>query len=652
VPSDGVRSETYTYDRLGRMTQFSKVISSTTYTTTYAYNLGNELTSVTYPSGRVVAQNYDSLGRLCSVGASGSGCSSGTRYADSFAYNTAQQVTAFNFGNGVAASFGYSADRLQMISLSYAKSGTTLFGLNYYYKYDSSNCSTGTLGNNRQIQCTSDTVDSGRTVKYTYDALARLSTAQTNGSTPYPQWGLSEAYDRYGNRTAQTVTAGTGPSNSVSVSATTNRLTGSPYTYDSNGNMTADGANSTMVFDAENRLVSINNGAATYTYDGNSLRVKKVSGSTTTVYIFSGSKVIAEYDNGAAYNSPTREYLYAGSQLLARIDGSTTKYYHQDHLSNRLTTDSIGTALEQKGHFPFGEDWYQGSDKLKFTTYERDSESGNDFAMARYHVNRLGRFASPDPLAGSLGNPQSINRYAYAMNLPVSLADPLGLAPCGDPENGPSHPCPAMIEGGDPSGFGCSLDGISVGCSWVSRQTFYEVGAQCPDNVCSGFGTNSNGDVRFVQFMSFAGGANGYFYGPDLGNGINEFNGHLYNNANWNELVQMTFADKIEVQREALARKIAANSNISYADALKSLQTGSGYVQGGNWNFTTSLTPPALACGTDASRCNGIHFVQHNGQQYVHLDTSNPFGGVFSFLAHSVVDVVAGNTVWWVIPRH
>src|SRR5258708_5207455 len=32
---------------------------------------------------------------------------------------------------------------------------------------------------------------------------------------------------------------------------------------------------------------------------------------------------------------------------------------------------------------------------------ERDSESGNDYAMMRSSVNRLGRFSSPDLLAGS-----------------------------------------------------------------------------------------------------------------------------------------------------------------------------------------------------------------------------------------------------------
>src|ERR1035441_5656454 len=40
-------------------------------------------------------------------------------------------------------------------------------------------------------------------------------------------------------------------------------------------------------------------GAASYSYDGNGLRViKSLQGGTTTVSIFAGSSVIAEYDNG------------------------------------------------------------------------------------------------------------------------------------------------------------------------------------------------------------------------------------------------------------------------------------------------------------------------------------------------------------------
>jgi RHS repeat-associated protein len=141
--------------------------------------------------------------------------------------------------------------------------------------------------------------------------------------------------------------------------------------------------------------------------------------------------VIAEYVNGAGVTTPTREYLYLGGQLLAKIESSTTTYYHHDHLSARVMSDTGGGIANQSGHFPFGEDWYETSaNKLKFTSYARDSESGNDYAMFRTHISRFGRFSSPDPIAGSISNPQSLNRYSYVQNQPVNATDPLGLRMC------------------------------------------------------------------------------------------------------------------------------------------------------------------------------------------------------------------------------
>jgi hypothetical protein len=38
-----------------------------------------------------------------------------------------------------------------------------------------------------------------------------------------------------------------------------------------------------------------------------------------------------------------------------------------------------------------------------------------------------GRWLTPDPLGGDVTNPQSLNRYAYALNNPTTFVDPLGL---------------------------------------------------------------------------------------------------------------------------------------------------------------------------------------------------------------------------------
>lgn len=67
------------------------------------------------------------------------------------------------------------------------------------------------------------------------------------------------------------------------------------------------------------------------------------------------------------------------------------------------------------------------SNRYKFTGKERDSESSLDYFGARYNASSLGRFMSPDPIGGHNEDPQTLNRYAYVRNSPLSLTDPTGL---------------------------------------------------------------------------------------------------------------------------------------------------------------------------------------------------------------------------------
>jgi RHS repeat-associated protein len=71
------------------------------------------------------------------------------------------------------------------------------------------------------------------------------------------------------------------------------------------------------------------------------------------------------------------------------------------------------------------------STSYKFTGYERDSETGLDYAFARYYNSRLGRFMSGDPGPRDLSDPQTLNRYSYTRNNPVNLTDPMGLCSSG-----------------------------------------------------------------------------------------------------------------------------------------------------------------------------------------------------------------------------
>ncbi len=71
--------------------------------------------------------------------------------------------------------------------------------------------------------------------------------------------------------------------------------------------------------------------------------------------------------------------------------------------------------------------------RSRCTGKERDAESGNDYFGARYYASSMGRFMSPDWSAkvmpvpyAKLGDPQTLNLYAYVGNNPLSRTDPTG----------------------------------------------------------------------------------------------------------------------------------------------------------------------------------------------------------------------------------
>jgi RHS repeat-associated protein len=183
----------------------------------------------------------------------------------------------------------------------------------------------------------------------------------------------------------------------------------------------------TYTYDAENRLATFNGSAATYSYDGDGRRVKKVMGPATMVLVYDAhGQMVAEYSNPAPPTSAGTSYVTA------------------DHLgSTRLVTDSTGTVIARHDYAPFGEEISSviggrggvtgyGVDeglRQKFTGKERDTESGLDYYGARYFAPNLGRFVTPDQYMPSadVKDPQGWNRYVLARNSPLRFIDPDGL---------------------------------------------------------------------------------------------------------------------------------------------------------------------------------------------------------------------------------
>ena len=159
---------------------------------------------------------------------------------------------------------------------------------------------------------------------------------------------------------------------------------------------------------------------ATYFYNAEGWRVKRVEGGVATYYVFDEQgQAVAEYQEGS----------WTG--------GGGTRYWYTDHLgTTRMRVKADGTEVSRQDYEPFGGEIVRtgagyGAAEVgrRFTGKERDAETGLDYFGARYYSGAVGRFTSPDPFLGSgrPEDPQSWNRYAYARNNPLVYIDPTGM---------------------------------------------------------------------------------------------------------------------------------------------------------------------------------------------------------------------------------
>ena len=335
---------------------------------------------------------------------------------------------------------------LQLLSVAVAPYGSTTVNMSYAYS---------STQNNGKITSQTDNI-SGETVVYTYDSLNRLATAGATSSS----WGQSYGYDGFGNLASQTVTAGSAPAYSVAPDPTTNHV----GSTDANGNSTDALTGGYPAYDVMNRLVAVGTGYAQYSYAPSNKRVWRgiwtsstLTTDEVTFWSISGQK-LATYSMqliGGLINSSS-----ATPQLVA--SQATTNYYFGGKLIKNgnspvgyVGSDRVGSIGK---YYPYGQEKPSATTNgtEKFTGYVRDSETGLDYAVSRYHNPGTGRFLTADPYrARSTGaanpkDPGSWNRYSYVQGDPVNFYDPRGLFMSRMPPN-PTDPC-----------FGATVDTTNI----------------------------------------------------------------------------------------------------------------------------------------------------------------------------------------------
>ena len=197
------------------------------------------------------------------------------------------------------------------------------------------------------------------------------------------------------------------------------------------------------------------------------------------------------------------------------------------------------TIQWEADYFPFGavRQVFKNiaSNNYGFTGYEYDSDTGYNYAVARFDAGRWGRFMSPDPYMGSMNvtNPQSMNRYSYVQNNVINGIDPWGLASHGSvPDSGigsgtedfESEFCIAFGVGCQSGGGGTKSDGGGGGANGNSICSNAN-GKTIPVNSPSGqLRFQFDGKGNLIGFGLQLTGMNGY-QGSGLGIPANTFVG-------------------------------------------------------------------------------------------------------------------------------
>lgn len=271
----------YSHDAMGRIVgQWDcrpSNCGASAFSTQYAYDLAGNLTSMTYPSGRVVTYGYNAANAPTAVTFASIGSTSvNFPYMSMSSHYPDGSPSAIAYGNGVTDTITLN-NRLQRTG--YKLVGTQTW-LNRTFGYTNSSSK-----NDGNLWSVTDQLRSGGNQTFAYDYLNRLTSASQNDGA----YGESFTYDPWSNLKQS------GTYSFQSNTDTNNRISDAGFSYDAAGNLTAEGTtNHTFTYDAEEHLSAVDSTAATYTYGADGLRHRKDVGSTHTEYIYQGTTAIAE----------------------------------------------------------------------------------------------------------------------------------------------------------------------------------------------------------------------------------------------------------------------------------------------------------------------------------------------------------------------
>ncbi|MCB9525413.1 MAG: hypothetical protein H6702_18835 [Myxococcales bacterium] len=384
---------------------------------TYGYDAVGNRTQVATPQG-VTAYGYDELNRMASV-------TDPDGNQTTYTYAATGNRESMTLPNGVQTLYQYDALR-RLVGLTVLDPGGAVLA-NYAYGL-------GDAGERlRVIELHTD-----RTVDYEYDALYRL-TAETITQGDEART-IEYSYDAVGNRLSRDDSVDGITAYAYDDNDQITAVNGTPYEFDSNGNLVAIGEGADRVdyvYDARNRTIGAETAAGSidyeYTIDGSrTAQTLTLEDGTQQVRRFvmddegGLSRTLLELDGAG---QPVRRYTH-GLELLGATGPAGAEYAVYDgQLSTRFLTGADGAVADEFDYDAFGRTLRHLGESTYAHRYNGqflDPLVGFYYLRARWLDADTGRFTSVDPEEGLAFEPATLHRYVYAVNDPVNLQDPSG----------------------------------------------------------------------------------------------------------------------------------------------------------------------------------------------------------------------------------
>lgn len=209
--------------------------------------------------------------------------------------------------------------------------------------------------------------------------------------------------------------------------------------FDKSGNDTLIKGDSNSVhvnYTANNVVASFSSDTATtsFGYDAFFNRIKRTENGIEKRYVINAglglTNVLMEQNSAGT----TTAWNIYGSGLIARIDSAGKACYYITDIKHNVVAliDDSANVTDSYIYDLSGKIWkHIGNNSQPYTWLgEYGVQKENDsvyFVRARYYDAKRGRFFNRDPHDYDVNNPQTINRYVYALNNAVNIFDYTGL---------------------------------------------------------------------------------------------------------------------------------------------------------------------------------------------------------------------------------